>query len=181
MKIHNSDKFYQHSICGFQVKSFQIFTHQFSFHEMALFGRFFGPYSPKQSSILPKFSPDYYSSKQKCCLKTFEGFEFLQKRDEPKDYTFGPTFTFRFPLKMAKIEENKQTLPLSTKSTITFCTIGVFFSRKQGGFTNQSARITIYYNYFIHTISGQLPVKKIRFYRFPVLRLQITKDISEKL
>ena len=33
--------------------------------------------------------------------------------------------------------------------------------------------------YFIHLISGQLPVKKYWFKYFPVLQLYITKDISE--
>ena len=34
--------------------------------------------------------------------------------------------------------------------------------------------------YFIYTIPGQLPVTKIWFKYFPVLRLKITRDISKK-
>ena len=45
------------------------------------------------------------SSKQKICLKNFEGFEYLWNR--PKISTFGPTLTPLFLLKMAEIEKNK--------------------------------------------------------------------------
>ena len=41
-------------------------------------------------------------------LRIFGKFKFLQKRDIPKVFTFGPTLTPFFPLKMAKIENNKE-------------------------------------------------------------------------
>ena len=70
--------------------------------------------------------------------------------------------------------------PLSGKNTITFCNIWAIFARKQGGVTSQRAKIEVWQNLFHQHSSFQLPIKKFCFQHFPVLRLYITKDISEK-
>ena len=57
MKIHNRGKFHLYSICGSQVIKFQIVSWRCSIHEMAHFGGFLSPFSPKSSSILLKFGP----------------------------------------------------------------------------------------------------------------------------
>ena len=38
-------------------------------------------------------------------LRILEKFKFLQKQQTPKDFTFGPTLTLFFLLKMAEIEK----------------------------------------------------------------------------
>ena len=58
MKIHNSGKFHQDSVCGCQFKNLKSLSYQFSIHEMALFGRFLGPYSPKYGTNLRNFTPE---------------------------------------------------------------------------------------------------------------------------
>ena len=78
--------------------------YQFSFHEIALFGRFLGSYSPKYVPILPKFSPEIVLEQTKTF---FERFEFLWKKKQPKVCTFGPTLTSSFPMKMAEIKQSK--------------------------------------------------------------------------
>ena len=55
MKIHRRGMFHHYSISGCQVKNFQRFAYQFIIHEMALFGRFWGPCSLKYDPIFPKF------------------------------------------------------------------------------------------------------------------------------
>ena len=47
MKIHNRGKFHLYSICGSQVIKFQIVSWRCSIHEMAHFGVFLSPFSPK--------------------------------------------------------------------------------------------------------------------------------------
>ena len=51
--------------------------------------------------------------------------------------------------------------PLSRKNTITFCNIWDHFTTKHGGVTSQRGRIKFNKYYFIHTIPGQLPAKKL--------------------
>ena len=85
MKTHNRGKFHQYSVCGFQVKNFQNFAYRFRIHEMALFGRFLGPRSPKYGPNLLKLSPEVVLQQKKNTVrKSFEGFEFLWKEDGPK-------------------------------------------------------------------------------------------------
>ena len=105
MKIHNHGKFHQYNICGCQVNSFQSFKHGFSIHKMVFFGKILCSYSPKYSSILPKFSLEVLANKN-IVWKLFEGFDFLWKRDGYKVCIFGPVLTSNFPLKIAKIEKN---------------------------------------------------------------------------
>ena len=47
MEVHNCGKFHYGSICGCQVINFQMFSWRCSIHEMAPFGGFLGPFSPK--------------------------------------------------------------------------------------------------------------------------------------
>ena len=70
--------------------------------------------------------------------------------------------------------------PLSGKNTITFCNIWAIFARKQGGVTSERVRIKIRQNLFHPHSSCQISVKKFCFQHSPVLRLYISKDISEK-
>ena len=82
--------------------------YRFSIHEIALFGKFLGPYFPSMVQYYRYSQQRQYSSKQKHCLNFFEGFDSLWEKDGPKVGTFGPTMTLLFLLKMAKIEKNKQ-------------------------------------------------------------------------
>ena len=56
MKIHNRDKFHQCSLCGSQVINFPMFLWRCSIYEMAIFGGFLGPNSPKYCQILLNIS-----------------------------------------------------------------------------------------------------------------------------
>ena len=56
--MYNRGKFHLYSICGSQVTKFQIFSWQWSNHEMAHFGDFLGPNVPKYGLILLKFLPE---------------------------------------------------------------------------------------------------------------------------
>ena len=47
IKIHNRGKFHLYSVCGSQVIKFQIVSWRCSIHEMAHFGGFLSPFSPK--------------------------------------------------------------------------------------------------------------------------------------
>ena len=54
MEIHNHGKFHHIAYVVAKLKIYkQSFAYRFTIHEIALSGRFFGPYFPK----LPKFSP----------------------------------------------------------------------------------------------------------------------------
>ena len=85
MNIHNRGKFHHYSFCGSQVINFQMFSWQCSIHEIALFEKFLGFFSPKYSSILLTFSPEvvYYKTKT-VCKQSFK-FECLStNRTYPK-------------------------------------------------------------------------------------------------
>ena len=90
MKIHNQVKFYEYSILDCQVINFQSFSYQFSIHEMPLFGEVVGPNSLKYYQILPNTTVSIQGNKNSA-LRIFEKLKFLQKRDIPRVYTFGPT------------------------------------------------------------------------------------------
>ena len=71
-------------------------------------------------------------------------------------------------------------LSFSGKIRLLFAIFGIFLPGNRAG--SQVKRVESKFDkyYFIDTIPGQLSVKKVWFKYFPVLRLQITKDISEK-
>ena len=106
MKIHNRGKFISIAFVAAKLKTFS-FSYRFSIHEMALFGFFLEPYSPKYKDFVEIFTWCSIQTDKKYVLKIFEKFDFLQKTDVPKVCTFGPTLTPRFPLKMAGIEKSK--------------------------------------------------------------------------
>ena len=118
------------------------------------------------------------------------------------------TVSLCFPLQMAEIEKNKQQcgessaielpkygqfkikviivkikalslLAFPGKIRLLFAIFGLFSPGNWAGLQVkglESNFVKIYFNLF----PSQLPVKKFQFQHFPVLRLQITKDISEK-
>ena len=63
IQIHNRGKFHNYHICGCQVINFQMFSWQWSIHELAHFGErgggggVLGPNSLKHGGILMKFAP----------------------------------------------------------------------------------------------------------------------------
>ena len=142
IKIHNRVEFYEYSILDCQVINFQNFSYQFNIHEMPLFGEVVSPNSPKYCQILLKFSLQLVFKEKNSALITFEKLKFLQKREIPSVYTFGPTWAPFFPLKkMAKLKEimiileekihllgfpkivksRRISSPLQMKNRITFC------------------------------------------------------------
>ena len=142
IKIYNLVEFYEYSILDCQVINFQSFSYQFSIHEMPLFGEVVGPNSLKYYQILPNTTVSIQGNKNSA-LRIFEKLKFLQKREIPRVYTFGPTLATFFPLKkMAKFKKNNNIFggkihplgypkivesrrissPLQMKNRITFCT-----------------------------------------------------------
>ena len=108
MKLHKRGKFYKYSICACYVKNFQSFTYRFSIQEIAILGRFLGPYVPIWSNIAEILTRGSTVADKNKFWKYFEGFDCLLKWDGPKVSTFGPTLTHLYLLKMANIEKNKQ-------------------------------------------------------------------------
>ena len=126
--------------------NFQSFMYQFRIHEIALFGRFWGPYSPKNGPNLPNIL-----IRGRTHSNSFEEIEFLWKRDGPKVCTFGPTLTIGFLVKMAEIKKNthgsRKTLAIELfqfvkikalsplhfpgKIRLLFALIGLFFAKYQ--------------------------------------------------
>ena len=124
-------------------------------------------------------------------MKTFEGSEYLWKRNGPKVITFGPTLTPLFLLKVAKIEKNKQyfgktsatelskyvkmkflsALPFSGKMRLLFAIFGIFLTGNRAGSQVKGLESKFDKYFFMYTILVQLPVKKFWFKYFPVLRL----------
>ena len=102
----------------------------------------------------------------------FDGFKYLWKKVGPKVSIFGPTLTRLFLLKMAKIEkissssEELQSLsyPNMLKESVhllsPFPEKWDYFLKYLGYFSKFDKY------YFIHTIPGQLPVKKFWFKYF---------------
>ena len=178
MKIHNRGKFHQYSICDCKVNNFQSFMYRFSIHEIALFGKFLGPYFPSMVQYYRYSQQRQYSSKQKHCLNIFEGFDSLWEKDGPKVGTFGPTMTLLFLLKMAKIEKNKQQcrkmsvielskyVKMKSLSHLLFrekCNyflqyLGYFYQGNRAGSQFKGVESKFDKYYFIHAIPGQLPV-----------------------
>ena len=122
------------------------------------------------------------------------------EKGRTKTLHFQPTFTPRFPLKIVEIGKNKHCcgetsaigpskfvkikalppLPFPGKIRLLFTIFGLFFGRKQGGVTSQRARESKFEkSHFIHTIPVNFLLKKFWFKHFSVLRLWITKYISE--
>ena len=75
MKIYNHG-----SICDCKIMKFQMFSWRWSIYEMAYFGFFLGPNSPKYGAILLKFAPELiFKQKKKSGWKIFQKLKFLQK------------------------------------------------------------------------------------------------------
>ena len=72
-------------------------------------------------------------------------------------------------------------LPFPGKIRLLFAIFGTFLPGNRAGSKVKGVESKFDKYYFIHTIPGQLSVKKIRLKFFPVLRLLMKKDISEKL
>ena len=67
--MYNHSKFHLYSICGCQVIKFEMFSWRWSIHEMAHFGGFLGPNSPKYGLILLKFLPEVLLKDRKPVLE----------------------------------------------------------------------------------------------------------------
>ena len=72
-------------------------------------------------------------------------------------------------------------LPFPGKIRLLFAIFGVTLPGNTLGPQVKGVESKFDKYYFVHTVPGQLPVKKNWFKYFPVQRLYITKDISEKL
>ena len=83
--MYNRGKFHLYSICGCQVIKFEMFSWRCSIHEMAHFGGFLGPNSPKYDQILLKFLPEVELKDPKIAFEEpLKNFNFYQNRDYPK-------------------------------------------------------------------------------------------------
>ena len=107
MKIHNRDKFHQYSICSCHVKNFQSFAYRHYIHEMALFGRFFGPHLPKYGPFLPKIvtRKSILANKSIDWKLLWRVRSFMEKQ-RTQSVHFLSNLDLSSPLKMAKIVQN---------------------------------------------------------------------------
>ena len=72
----------------------------------AILGEFLGPNSPKYGLILLKLAREVVFKETQTIFQKFWKNSNFCKRETPKVFTFGPTLTPFFPLKMAEIEKN---------------------------------------------------------------------------
>ena len=116
MEMHNCGKFHQYSICGCQVKSFQIFAYRFPsinwpflfFFSFFLWGKGVGGTLILWSDFAEIF-PRYSTQTEKNSVWIIFGkIVFLLKQGEFKVCTFDPTLTPCFLLKMAEIKKKKE-------------------------------------------------------------------------
>ena len=85
MKMYNRAKFHLSSICGSQVIKFEMFSWRCSIHEMAHFGGFLGPNSPKYGQILLKLLPEVVLKDRKAVFEeSLKNRNFYKNRQYPK-------------------------------------------------------------------------------------------------
>lgn len=98
-------------------------------------------------------------------------------KTEGNKYFPGKALTIR----LSKCVKNQGPIfsPLSRKNTI-FTLFVLFLVGSKVGSHAQGSESKYDITYFTNTIRGQLKVKKDWFQHFPVLQLQVGKDISEK-
>ena len=83
--MDNRGKFHLSSICGCQVIKFEMFSWRCSIHEMAHFGGFLGPNSPKYGPILLKFLPEIVLTDVKTVFEeSLKNRHFYQNSEYPK-------------------------------------------------------------------------------------------------
>ena len=126
MKMYNRGKFHLYSICGCQVIKFEMFSWRCSIHEMAHFGGFLGPNSPKYGQILLKFLPEWVLKDTKTVFgKPLKNVNFYQNREYPKFGGFvqlwGQFTPWRWPksLKIKKFKTKIQPSGYPNPSTPT--------------------------------------------------------------
>ena len=167
MKIHKFGKFHQYSICHCQVINLKCFSYWFSIHEIHLFGRFLGPYSPKYSLIFAEvLTRGSTLASKNIVWNTIERFEFLSKRDGPKGSTFRISFAAPSekpqPLDYPNMSKSKLYLlfPFRKKYYYFLHYLGYFWHEtgRRHKWKDQNQNLT--YS-FSPTIVGQLPWKKI--------------------
>ena len=91
MEAHNHGKFHLYSICRCKVKKFEMFSWQWSIHEMAHFLAFLGPNSPKYAPILLKFGPQLVIMESKTMLQ-----EFFKNSNSYRNRTYQSLPFFQF-------------------------------------------------------------------------------------
>ena len=83
--MYNRGKFHLYSICGCQVIKFEMFSWRCSIHEMAHFGGFLGPNSPKNGQIFLKFLPEIVLKDSKRVFEeSLKNRNFYKNREYPK-------------------------------------------------------------------------------------------------
>ena len=77
--MYNRGKFHLYSICGCQVIKFEMFSWQWSIHEMVHFEGFLGHNSPKYGPILLKFLPEVVLKETKLAFEeSLKNFHFYR-------------------------------------------------------------------------------------------------------
>ena len=71
-------------------------------------------------------------------------------------------------------------LPFLGKIRLLYALFGLFVEGSRAGRQIRESESKFDISFFTHAIPGKLTVKKFWFQHFPVSRLPITKDISEK-
>ena len=119
--------------------------------------------------------------------RIFEKFKFLQKRETPKVFMFGPTLTSFFPLKMAEIEISSvnsaiglskyvngkavSSPPFQWKIGLLFAFFERFLEKIWAWLKVRGQESKFDLPYWGLKIPGHVAVKKVRSQLFRVLRL----------
>ena len=140
---------------SFKLKNFPNFAYRFSIHERALFGRFLGPYSPSMVQYYRKSHQRQYSRKKKYCLKIFWWIQVFMEKGRTQISVIELS-------KYVKIK-SLSSLPFPGKIGLLLAIFGIFLPENRVGSQVKGGESKFDKYYFIHTIPGQLPVKKFWF------------------
>ena len=147
---------------------------RFSIQKEDLFWRFFGSYSPKNSSMLPSFSLELGLWPTKALFWNIWSSQVFIGKNGTEASTLGPTLTPRSPVKMTEkekissSEEKLQSLgyprmpvqgfiscPLSKKEMrLLFGMLGLFLPRNRAGSQVKNLKSKFDKTYFIHATFG---------------------------
>ena len=122
-KIYTCSKFFQYSICDFEIKNVQNILYWFSIHKMDPFKDFLGPYSPKYCLILLKIWPEVATNKTNTMFeKSFKMLNFDLNGTHPKCTVlvhFEAQFTVVKPKILPKTKISAKTEPLGIINNVS--------------------------------------------------------------
>ena len=109
MKIHNCGKFHLYSICGCQVINFQMFSWQYSIHELGHFVGIWALTAPNIVQSCLNLHQRQYSRRGRQCFKNLWEIQSFMEAGCYQSvhffFSFCPTLTPFYPMKQADIKK----------------------------------------------------------------------------